>query len=201
MARWRELGWGVYFFIFLGGVIETSGGWSPPFWQGAFVKHFPLCCLTLMIHQITIMIDRWMDGWKRSRTCRLSNLQPPHLLISCLARTVSWTGRLFKPSTRLYVWVWWRGRLWKEENGTEQSGQGAWWRGVTPQQDGIGCYATGNQSYLYTGPLVPLFPPQAPLLLIRIAGFKDLDCVCCWWKLLSKFLSIFDKIRAFWSVD
>lgn len=40
--------------------------------------------------------------------------------------------------------------------------------GVTPQQDGIGCYATGHQSYLYTSPLVPLFfPPQAPLLLIR----------------------------------
>ena len=29
--------------------------------------------------------------------------------------------------------------------------------GVTPRQDGIGCYATGHQSYLYTGPLVPLF--------------------------------------------
>lgn len=40
-------------------------------------------------------------------------------------------------------------------------------RGVTPRQDGIGCYATGHQSYLYTGPLVPLFPPQAPLPLIR----------------------------------
>lgn len=77
------------------------------------------------------------------------------------------------------------------ENGTEQSGQGAWRRGVTPQQDGIGCYATGHQSYLYTSPLVPttphthqhhqhhpifffffFYPPQAPLPLWRTARFK-----------------------------
>ena len=53
MEGWRESRWGGF-----GGVIETSGGWSPPSWQAAFVKHFPLCCLTLMIHQSTTMIDR-----------------------------------------------------------------------------------------------------------------------------------------------
>lgn len=35
--------------------------------------------------------------------------------------------------------------------------------GVKPLQDGIGCYATGHQSYLYTNSHVPLFfPPQVP---------------------------------------
>lgn len=58
-------------------------------------------------------------------------------------------------------------------------------RGVTPRQDGIGCYATGHQSYLYTGPLVPLFPPQAPLLLIRSARLEaqlwDVDALGFDW--------------------
>ena len=42
--------------------------------------------------------------------------------------------------------------------------------GGTPQQDGISCYATRHQSYLYTSPLLPFFPPQAPPLLWTVLG-------------------------------
>lgn len=45
-------------------------------------------------------------------------------------------------------------------------------RGVTPQQDGIGCYATGHQSYLYTGPLVPPFSsPSSNVTDVYALGF------------------------------
>lgn len=40
-----------------GGWLKPLGGWSPPSWRTAFVKDFPLCCLTLMIHQNIAMID------------------------------------------------------------------------------------------------------------------------------------------------
>lgn len=113
----------------------------------------------LNIQYISISIGR------QTCTHRNANLQPP--LNSCvehITQAVWWTGHLFKSHAGTHsdlqacIWLW--GRLQREENGTEQSGQGAWWGAYHLGKMASVAMQLGTKAIYTSAPLSPFFLPK-----------------------------------------
>lgn len=77
--------------------------------------------------------------------------------------------------------IWWQGRLRREENGTEQSGQGAWWGALHLGKMASVAMQLGTKAIYTPAPLSPLFLPKLHCYWSGLLDWRHRFGVCMHW--------------------